>query len=454
MESTPRTREFGAGLDGLRVAIVGRLAGMSRRDAQKLLRSKGAVLVDSADADVRLVVLGEGGSALAAIDELAAAGATGEVLRQAVESGRVETCTETQLWQRLGLVEEDAAARRLYTPAMLAGLLGVPVSVVRRWHRRGLIRPVREVCRLPYFDFQEVLTARKLAAMLAGGMSAQAIERKLKALARLVPDVERPLAQLAVIVQDKDLLLREGGGLIDSSGQMRIDFDPVSEDDAGTDSSQQPTLPLVPPARPKDVSANTGVTARDRVAQGAVSWPQAAQAAPQARQQARQVADAVPSAPMDAEDLCSLAMALEDEERLPEAADAYRAALAAGGPTADLCFRLAEVLYRLGHVEAACERYYMALELDEEFVEARANLGCVLAETGRLDLAAAAFEGALRFHPNYADVHYHLAQVLDDLGQTALADTHYRRFLALAPASPWASMARERLQAMPRETGD
>ena len=57
----------------------------------------------------------------------------------------------------------------------------------------------------------------------------------------------------------------------------------------------------------------------------------------------------------------------------------------------------------------------MAVELDEDYVEARANLGCVLAETGQRELAVAAFEGALRYHPDYADVHYHLARTLDEL---------------------------------------
>jgi hypothetical protein len=47
----------------------------------------------------------------------------------------------------------------------------------------------------------------------------------------------------------------------------------------------------------------------------------------------------------------------------------------------------------------------MALELEEDFVEARANLGCVLAESGELELAVAAFRGALSLHPQYADVH-------------------------------------------------
>jgi tetratricopeptide (TPR) repeat protein len=94
----------------------------------------------------------------------------------------------------------------------------------------------------------------------------------------------------------------------------------------------------------------------------------------------------------------------------------------------------------------ARERYYMAIELDEDYVEARANLGCVLAETGQRELAIAAFEGALRYHPDYADAHYHLARTLDDMGHRLTAEQHWRRFLALAPGSPWAAEAAERLK--------
>ena len=72
------------------------------------------------------------------------------------------------------------------------------------------------------------------------------------------------------------------------------------------------------------------------------------------------------------------------------------------------------MLYRQGDAAAARERYYMAIELDEDYVEARANLGCVLAETGHRELAVAAFRVPLVFHPTYADVHYHLARTLDE----------------------------------------
>jgi tetratricopeptide (TPR) repeat protein len=102
----------------------------------------------------------------------------------------------------------------------------------------------------------------------------------------------------------------------------------------------------------------------------------------------------------------------------------------------------------MGDVTAARERYYESIELDEDFVEARANLGCVLAETGQPDLAVAAFEGALRYHDDYPDAHYHLARTLDELQRPAEAEPHWRRFLALAPDSPWADEARGRLNSV------
>jgi tetratricopeptide (TPR) repeat protein len=94
---------------------------------------------------------------------------------------------------------------------------------------------------------------------------------------------------------------------------------------------------------------------------------------------------------------------------------------------------------------AARERYYMAVELDEDYVEARANLGCVLSELGEQELAISAFEGALAFHDDYPDVHYHLARTLDEADRAAEAVSHWEAFLRLAPSSPWADEARLRL---------
>jgi tetratricopeptide (TPR) repeat protein len=143
----------------------------------------------------------------------------------------------------------------------------------------------------------------------------------------------------------------------------------------------------------------------------------------------------------------------EDRGQLSIAVELYRAALSASPPEANLCFQLAELLYRLGDISAARERYFMAIELDGTFVEARANLGCVLAEAGELEMAVAAFEGALSLHPEYADVHYQLARALGELGRTAEAEQHWREFLRLAPDSPWADEAQRILTSPPEPSG-
>ena len=156
--------------------------------------------------------------------------------------------------------------------------------------------------------------------------------------------------------------------------------------------------------------------------------------------------------------MLELAATMEDEGHLEQAAELCRAVLAATGPTPEVCFQLAELLYRLGDVSAARERYYMAIELDEDYVEARANLGCVLAETGQLELAVAAFQGALRYHGEYPDVHYHLARTLDELGRprrgrTALAGVPGARALqslvGRSAAAIWGGASRNRARSLP-----
>jgi len=408
------TEPISKAFEGKRLAFVGKLASMAKRDAAQLARRHGAVVVEKPDASTNLIVVGE--------EELVVPGAGG--LEQwldgstwaAVEQGQTEVITETELWQQLGLVDGQQEIQKLYTPAMLAELLGVSVSVIRRWHRRGLIVPVREVRRLPYFDFQEVATARRLAELLAAGVSPKQIEKKLADLAHYLPGVKRPLAQLSVIIEGKDILLRQGDGLIEPGGQLRFDFEA--------------------PAKPAEDQAD----ATAAVPTGAD------EAAALARDATLSLAQPdVHALPASAEQLYQLALDLEEEGHLAEAVEMYRATLAAAGPTPEVCFQLAELLYRIGDLSAARERYYMAIELDEDYVEARANLGCVLAETGQPELAVAAFEGALAYHHDYADAHYHLARTLDELDRGGEATSHWQTFLNLAPDSPWAEEARRRL---------
>jgi len=137
----------------------------------------------------------------------------------------------------------------------------------------------------------------------------------------------------------------------------------------------------------------------------------------------------------------------ESSGDLSQAIEAQRVRLAACGPDAEGCFVLAELLYRAGQLEAARERYWMAIELDENFVEARTNLACVLVELGQWELAEAALRGATELQPDFPEAHWHLAMLLDKLGRGNEALYHWAEYRRLAPDSPWAAVAEARLQA-------
>ena len=405
---------------GKRVAFVGKLGGVNRRQAHSLIVDEGGFVMnqdDLEDANVDIVIIGAEQWPPTSPEELL----PNSVL-SAVKEEHCEIITETQFWERLGLLTEDQAVRRLYTPALLAELLEISVAVIRRWHRRGLIIPVREIHRLPYFDFQEVATARHLAELLEAGASPAEIERRLEELARYVPDVDRPLAQLSVIVEGRHILLRQGEGLVEPGGQLRMDFESLE-----ANAQEQQVI---------EVTREDVVRVFDR--------HDAEAAEPKILPFDNLVDRAV--LPQNPEEILAQASEHEEAGELEVAIELYRSFLAAYGLRAQVCFQLAELLYRTNDYTAARERYYMAIELDENYVEARANLGCVLIDTGELDLAIAALLGALKYHPDYPDAHYHLARTLDELGRHEEAVDHWRAFVVLAPDSPWAQQARDRLR--------
>lgn len=210
--------------------------------------------------------------------------------------------------------------------------LGVAVSTIRRWQRRGWIVPVREVRRLPYFDFQEVATARRLTELLAAGMTAAAIEKKLAALARYVPDIKRPLAQLSVIVEKStSCCCGRGRALSSQAGSCGL----TSASGAMTKKRPRPAVCC---SRPKFCrSPPTRRGRRRSLRRSCCGWPASWRTRANYRPRPRCMARA----------------------------------LAAGGPGAETNFLLAELLYQMHDLSAARERYYMAIELDEDYVEAR-----------------------------------------------------------------------------------
>lgn len=379
---------------GLRVAVIGRLAAMSRQELQNQLAERGLFLISDLTDDPDWIVFGE--YDLAWADDARLAPLLGK-------PSPPEVISESELWRRLGLIPPRSDAGTLFTPAMIADLVKVPVREVRRWHRLGLLTPVQVVHRLPYFDYEGLLDARRLAQLRESGISAHRMNKLLANLCRAIPRWRERFRQLALVVSGRTVFFQSGNKLIDHRGQLQLNFD-ASDGDLGVLADAPSILAI-----PEHVH-------EDRPAQSF-------------------------------SEIMELAELAESRSEWEKAAELYRAALAIGGPNAEVCFRLADVLYQMGDLNGARERYFMAVELDEDYIEARLNLGSVLAELGHTDLAISAYRGTLATYPDYADAHLLLARLLDDLGQHEEAVQHWQRFIMLAPESPWVSYACDRLAA-------
>lgn len=385
-DATPSLPPKSQALADQRVALVGRFAGMSQRELAKSIEQHGGSLSDKSPT---LVVIGDESN-----DKQI------EAARRLAKEVGCSTLSEADLLGRLDLIAPEHDIRRLYTSAMLAELASVPVAAIRRWGRRGHLQATRRLNRLAYYDFSEATIARLLGELLAAGRSLDSIDRFVDQLTRAYPEMGRPLGELPIVIEEGILYVRHGDTLSEPSGQLRLDFD-LSEENAEED--QGVILSIGSP-------------------------------------------DAEESEEEPVDESRRRALAYCELGELEEAIAAWRLVLLQGNPVAEDHFTLGEWLYLAGEPQAARERYYAALELDEEYVEARMNLGCVLDELGQSELAVSAFLGALDRHPQYADAHFHLAAALDRQGNARLAEIHWRQFLEIAPESPWADEARLRLE--------
>ena len=280
---------------------------------------------------------------------------------------------------------------------MLAKLLGVSVSAIRRWQRRGWIVPVREVRRLAYFDFQEVATARRLTELLAAGISPAAIEKELAALARYLPSVKRPLAQLSIIVEGKQPAAAAGrrAGRAGRANAVRLR--------RVADAERRPTGGQHRDGRPTSCDGRSPRPDRCAIAPAKwCNWPANWRTRANWRRPPRCIARRMAAGGPQRRDL------------LP----AGRAALSDA--------RSARRTRALLHGHRARRR----------LCRSTGQLGCVLAEMGEKELAISAFEGALAYHDAYPDAHYHLARILDDTGRASEAARALAGFLAAGSDQP------------------
>ena len=305
------------------------------------------------------------------------------------EGYSLEIINEDAFLNRIGLVEQEAGVHRRYTIVQLSRILSVPRDRIRAWMRAGLIEPVETVHRLAHFDYQQVSTAKMLYDLVTSGLTPGRIREGLQRLQRWLPGVDRQLSQLSVLESHGKLLVRlDDGRLVEPTGQLQFDFDSAAE---------QPELCVI-----------------DAESKPAETW-------------------------------FHEAVAHEDGGRFEEALIAYGEAARQEPDDPVLQFNLANVLYSLGRLDEAITHFQRAVGLDTTYVEAWNNLGSILAEQDDVDEAVIALQYALHLVPTYADAHFNLAAILAANGRSDEACEHWRAYLRLDPASPWAEEARKNL---------
>lgn len=460
-------------LQGECVTFTGRLASMNHRDAAALVETYGGRAVSSMSKTVTMVVIGEEGWPLEEdgqpSQKMLAATA------QITEGAELRLVAESDWLHLIGLNERRDEIKRSYTPAMLSRLLDLPVGMIRRWSRIGLIRPVRRVCRLPYFDFREVSNAQRLASLLQDGIKAEVLEESLGQLSSTLAGTDRSLAQLNLLIQDKKVLLRDTHGVLNPrTGQRLLDFEETAElkvvgDHGGSTGPAEAVAD-------KNGSENDRPQHQLTVALGDTAVPTDLNDQPVSlsfeaaviRRGERSMND------FSASEWFHEGCWLAEESEFDSAINAFRNCLSRlaldqmnspvgavlGSPgsvnsepadlelfpdPADVHFHLADALYRAGAVGGAIERYHCAIEFAPDFIEAWTQLGCLLAETKKPERAEEAFQTAISIHQSNPDALLHYAQLLDEISRPDEAASVWEQYLQYDSRGPWADHARKRL---------
>jgi DNA-binding transcriptional MerR regulator len=91
----------------------------------------------------------------------------------------------------------------------VARLVGVSVQRLRYWDRTGLVRPgmMTPGAVSARYSFADIVTLRTVRKMLDAGISLRKIRRVIGALQQLRPELERPLAGLALITDGESVFV-------------------------------------------------------------------------------------------------------------------------------------------------------------------------------------------------------------------------------------------------------
>ena len=369
------------------VTYAGELALMSHDQFIEVVESHGSRFSRHIYRGTRLIVVG--GHALPLTNN----GALADPIRRAQlmyrrGDSKPLIVSEEQFVSALQLSQFQHRETPLYTLATLTEILGVTRNRIRAWTAAGLIKPQSREHGVWQFDFAQVAAAKTLCDLTRTGVTTRRLRRSLEQLQHWLPVAEKPLQQLSVMEQTGELLVRlEEGGLAELDGQLQLDF-----------SAEKPAESL-------------------RLYDG----------------------------PTSARQWFGQGIEQEQSGYLAEATDSYREALKAGGPNAEICCNLANVLAAQGQRVQAMERYLQSVETDPTYAQAWNNLGTLLCAMEKREEACQAFRQAVQHDPDLASAHYNLADTLEEMGRHTEATKHWKIYLRFDSQSDWGRYAKRQL---------
>jgi len=311
-----------------------------------------------------------------------------------------------------GSAATEPGARGL--PVRAGGVLSPPVTAynlgdaarickvsperLRYWERTALLERSHLLDSRPAFSFRDLLTVKKVSALLDSGVPLQRIRRIMQELREHVPEIERPLAALCVWLDGSErVVIRHDGVLIEPGGQIVLDF-------SNGGAEQAPVASLEPRRSP-------GVAARQR----ALEWFERG---------------------------CKLD---SDPATYGDAIEAYGRAIEADPEFADAHCNLGAVYFNQERRAMAKACFERALEIHSQHLEAHLNLATMLEDEGHNESALPHYKAALAVDPLQPDTHVSLALLFEKLGLPGRGREHWRRYLQIDPTGTWADLAKRRV---------
>jgi predicted TPR repeat methyltransferase len=372
-------------LKGTKVTFTGKTASITREEAYALVREFGGEPTNAVSRHTSFVIVGMEGWPLLPDGKISNKLKRAEELIRQGHSIRI--ISEETFLEGVGRKTlRDPLTQKTYQVQEVCSRLRLSPEILQRWEQFGLIRSQGG-----FYDFQDLVSLRTIAELVSRGVRPETIGRSLKALESILPNTDRPLAQLKIVVENpKALLVDLGDHLIAPSGQLLMNFEPRAHTEGKV------------------------VHFSDRTTNGK-EW-------------------------------FELGQKCEDEENYPGAAEAYRKAASLQRSFPEACFNLGNVLRLMGQPKAAIEAYQQALSQDHQMAVAWYNLADVQEELGQVKNAVHSLQKALEAYPNYADAHFNLALCCEKLEDKKEANRHWAAYLKLDPSSRWARIARRHLE--------